>query len=239
MAMKKGLAERLAQGPLAARLRTSLRDKIAAADNRIGKLRLRITRFGDEIEEARPEAEKAERMRDALPATARSEFARFDRRARDRRAYIAFREAWIADDERTIAAVEAARQADQAQLDGLPAPITRNQKASDADVDVGRVDFVLCQRAKVSPSAARGRTSARARRCPGGRRSCRWRTRKAAARRFTRARSRAGSKRPGGSCCPARFAPASERTPGFTRSATARLGSSARSRRSSATRAAT
>ena len=45
-----------------------------------------------------------------------------------------------------------------------------------------------------SSRTARGRTSARARRCRGGRRSCRWRTRKGVARRFMRARSRAGSK---------------------------------------------
>src|SRR5574337_787715 len=51
-----------------------------------------------------------------------------------------------------------------------------------------------------SSRAARRRTGARARRCPGGRRNCRWRTRKAVARRFMRARSRAGSKRPGASC---------------------------------------
>ncbi len=67
----------------------------------------------------------------------------------------------------------------------------------------------------------------------------RWRTRKGTARRFMRARSRAGSKRPGASCFPARFAPASGRTPGFTRSATARPGSSAKSSSSSAIRAAT
>ena len=70
------------------------------------------------------------------------------------------------------------------------------------------------------------------------RRSCRWRTRKGAGRRFMRARSRAELKRPGVSCFAARFAPASGRTHGFTRSATARPGSSAKSRRNSATRAA-
>ena len=58
-----------------------------------------------------------------------------------------------------------------------------------------------------SSRVARGKTSARARRCLGGRRSCRWRTRKGAGRRFMRARSRAESKRPGVSCFAARFAP--------------------------------
>ena len=47
-----------------------------------------------------------------------------------------------------------------------------------------------------------------------------------------------GVERPGAGCFPARFAPASGRTPGFTRSATARHGSSAKSSSSSATRAA-
>ena len=59
-----------------------------------------------------------------------------------------------------------------------------------------------------------------------------------AGRRFMRARSRAGSKRPGVSCFPARFAPASGRAHGFTRSATARHGSWVKSRSNSATRAA-
>ncbi len=86
---------------------------------------------------------------------------------------------------------------------------------------------------------ARGKTSARARRCPGGRRSCRWRTRRGAGRRSMRARLRAGSKRPGVRCFPARFALASGRAHGFTRSATARHGSSVKSSSSSATRVAT
>ena len=85
-----------------------------------------------------------------------------------------------------------------------------------------------------SNRAARGRKNARARRCPGGRRSCRWRTRKGAARRFMRVRSRAESKRPGVSCFRARFARLLGDS-GFTRSATARPGSSAKSSSSSAT----
>jgi hypothetical protein len=63
------------------------------------------------------------------------------------------------------------------------------------------------------------------------------RTRKGAGRRFMRAPSRAGSKTPGVSCFPARFAPALRRPRGFTLSATARRGSSAKSRSNSATRA--
>ena len=62
--------------------------------------------------------------------------------------------------------------------------------------------------------------SASARRCLGGRRSCRWRTRKGAGRRLMRAGSRAECKRPGAGCFAARFALATGRTHGFTRSAT-------------------
>ena len=65
----------------------------------------------------------------------------------------------------------------------------------------------------VAPSCE-GKTSARARGCLGGRRSCRWRTRKGAGRRFMRAGSRAKCKRPGAGCFAARFALATGRTHG-------------------------
>jgi hypothetical protein len=53
----------------------------------------------------------------------------------------------------------------------------------------------------VEPSrAATGRTSAKARSCHGGRPSFHWRTRREAGRRSTPVRSKAASKRQGGSC---------------------------------------
>ena len=120
----------------------------------------------------------------------------------------------------TFAHAEAMYEAGREELEFPEAPGLR--KPIVVETDGGMVPIV-------EPSCE-GKTSARARRCLGGRRSCRWRTRKGAGRRFMRAGSRAERERPGAGCFAARFAPASGRTPGSTRSATARRGSSGKSR---------